>query len=190
MNPIYPPLTICIAPLNVWNFTINGLSLRIFQEEIDASLRRLMKGTDRSLERNRLILWFDQLMSFMPGIPRDSGVNWKALPFANTPDWVKLLGVLAQSLSIEAMHPGGVDRIPPFLSGIWGPPLENGKGSAPYRSTVKEHLELLNRLEHQNELAPQVLKMLLVRKNLFQFAVKQSSGIIECVGDLFTKDIR
>lgn len=190
MNPVYPPVMVCVTPQTVWDLSVNGLSLRIFQEEIDASLRRLMKGTNRALERDRLLKWFDQLMGFVPGIPDGSGIKRMALPSEKIPDWMELLGVLAQSLSKEAMRPGGVDRIPPFLSGIWGPPLEKGRGSAPYRSTANEHLELLNRLEQRDGLVPSVLIMLRVRKNLFQDAVTRSLGIIECVGDLFTKDIR
>ena len=190
MNFFYPPVMVCVVPQTVWDLAVNGLSLRTIQNEIDASLRRLMKGTDRSLERDRLIKWFDQLMGFVPGIPDSSGIKRMAIPSEKIPDWIELLGVLAQSLSKEAMRPGGVDRIPPFLSGIWCPPLENGRGSAPYRSTVNEHLELLNRLEQRDGLAPPVLIMLRVRKNLFQDAVTRSLGIIECVGDLFTKDIR
>ena len=190
MNPVYPPVMVCVVSQTVWDLSVKGLSLQIFQKEIDASLRRLMKGTDRSLERDRLIKWLDQLMGFVPGIPNGSGIKRMDLPSENIPDWMKLLGVLAQSQSKEAMRPGGVDRIPPFLSGIWGPPLEKGRDSTPYRSTVNEHLELLNRLEQRNGLVPAVLITLRVRKKLFQDAVTRSLGIIECVGDLFTKDIR
>lgn len=187
MNYVYPRMTIYFAFQKDWNIEINGLSLQIIQKEIDACLRRLMKGTNHSLERDRLIKWFDQLMAFMPAIINDCGLKPLNLSSEMTPEWMQFLRVLAQSLSKEAIRPSGFDRIPPFLSAIWGHQLENSSGSASYSSTVRKHLEFLNEPEYWNGLTPSLLKMLDFRKNMFQIAQEKSLGIIECVGDLFER---
>ena len=66
MKMNYPPLSIYTIPSNTWCSVKNGLSFKIIQHKIDDCFRRLIKGTNRSQERDRLISWFEQLKIFTP----------------------------------------------------------------------------------------------------------------------------
>jgi len=185
MKPLYPPLTIYLLPSDKWNCVINGLSFEIIQQKFDDSFRRLIKGANSKQERDRLFNWFDQLKIFTPGIIKKNDV----IPINLKPEmifqWFQLLSALAEAQSKEAVLSGGPDGTPQFLSCIWAPPQTEISHSQPYRSTVNNHLSLLEKMSQTSQLNQTVLNMLNHRKKIFYRANEQMMGVVEHVGDLY-----
>ena len=190
MRPHYPPLTLFFIPSDGWSSLENGQSFEIIQNNIDASFRRFIKGVNRSQEQNHLLKWLDQLKAFTPlAVTNKTGISCNEISTKMLPEWSRLLTLLAEAQSKDAVRRGAPDGTPPFLSCIWGPPLlQTVHQTQFYQSTVDSHLTFLNTVIPGDE--PAFEETMAYRKTMFNMAMEKSLGMIEYTGDLFENFVK
>jgi len=83
--------------------------LKLYNIKIDDCFRRLIKGTNRSQERDRLISWFEQLKIFTPLVFQEGFESEFEVPQSNrdgngnaTPPGIKIIKRLAIIAKMEA----------------------------------------------------------------------------------------
>jgi len=183
MSSCFPPMSIWLVPEKDWNMIIDGLSLGICFREIDGCFRRFLKGTSRYQEREGMIWWFDQVMTLITQLPSRNGIGSLILPPDKSPAWLALLGDLAQFMA-KAAGSDKLDHLLPFLPCMWRLDGVNDGKTAFGSLTVGGHLNLMNRMEG---FSGDKAALLSFRIKVFTKALKESCGIVEGVGDLFTR---
>ncbi len=140
MNRSHPVFYVKFVQAKAWEHCVEGLSLKFCHETTATCFRRLVKGTDRAGERERLNRFYQRALELAERIPENAGVVKRTLVLEDPGQWIGLTEALAKSWSDAIAPPtGGLRRNPPFLHALWAPKTEPRTVKDPYATTVEDH---------------------------------------------------
>ena len=191
---LFPSISLIFIDQTTWIeiFPEKDLSFERCFQEISTCGRRLLKGTNRSQERLRLLQLSDQLRDLMREAKIKISMKETVIPESKSSDWSQMLSLLGRHRALHAAKKMEKEHLPHFLPCIWAPSdsseISSGQSTI---ETVGIHLQELQNIKRtgldklRDELSRNaILEVLEMRINAFKQAIGNRNGVVEAAGML------